>query len=254
MGKAIIELSTGKEFALMVDAARFYGMPNATQILRQMESGIPITKGKHRGLFFIYEGSGVEIPEVDKEFKEYPTSRPDAIASGATHYFTGRPCKRGHVVPRLTKGACTECRKEDWQRDNDRRKLEPKSEASKAAGRRYYLRNVEMVKAKAKVVPAETKRKYKLKNKKANPEYYRSLGNARRRRLRDCTPACQTEEDRKEIREIYATALRMKELTGILYEVDHQVPVISDVVCGLHVPWNLEVLTKEANLAKSNSI
>jgi len=185
---------------------------------------------------------------------EYPSTRSEAKASGATHYFTGKPCIRGHVALRLTKGTCETCCKEDWRRDNEKRRLKPKSEASKAAGRRYYLRNMDLVKARAQARPAKKKQSYRRKHKKANPEIYKALTNARRRRLKDATPACQTANDRKEICEIYASALRMKELTGIDYEVDHQIPLISDVVCGLHVPWNLEILTKEANLAKSNHI
>ena len=68
---------------------------------------------------------------------EYPKTRSEAKATGATHYFTGLPCVRGHIAPRKTKGACVECIKEDWVTDNERRKQLPKSEAAKEAGRRY---------------------------------------------------------------------------------------------------------------------
>lgn len=37
-------------------------------------------------------------------------SRKDARAIGAARYFTGKPCKRGHVTQRITTSAlCVEC-------------------------------------------------------------------------------------------------------------------------------------------------
>jgi hypothetical protein len=37
-------------------------------------------------------------------------ARKEAIAQGLTHYFTGKPCKRGHVGARYTKTSnCVEC-------------------------------------------------------------------------------------------------------------------------------------------------
>lgn len=38
-------------------------------------------------------------------------SRADAKAQGLTRYFTGKPCKHGHVSERIIAGQCCECRK-----------------------------------------------------------------------------------------------------------------------------------------------
>ena len=43
--------------------------------------------------------------------RDLPKTRADAIAQGAEFYFTGKPCKNGHIVPRHTSGNCPECLK-----------------------------------------------------------------------------------------------------------------------------------------------
>ena len=101
---------------------------------------------------------------------DYPKTRAEAKTTGATHYFTGVPCIRGHIALRKTKGTCVECMKEDWAIDNEKRKNKPKSEAAKAAGLRYYQKNRETVIARASARPHEEVRAYKDKYKAANPE------------------------------------------------------------------------------------
>lgn len=185
---------------------------------------------------------------------EYPKTRKEAKQTGAKFYFTGEACSRGHIALRKTKGSCIECVKEDWVTDNERRKLLPKSEAAKSAGKRYYERNKEAVIARAQTRPTEAKNRYKKKYKDENPDLYRILANTRRRRYRHATPAWLTQEQRNDIKQLYIEARKLTKLTGVKYEVDHIVPLINDDVCGLHVPWNLQVLSKDENLKKSNKI
>ena len=185
---------------------------------------------------------------------EYPTTRSEAKKTGNTHYFTGQPCVRGHIALRKTKGTCVECMKEDWAIDNEKRKEKPKSEAAKAAGRRYYEKNMEMVKARSFARPAEEKRHHKLNYKQANPELYKALTSVRKRRHRAATPKWITKEEKLAMRQLYLEAQRLTKMTGERYVVDHIVPLINDSVCGLHVPWNLRVMTQEENLKKSNKL
>ena len=185
---------------------------------------------------------------------DYPKTRAEAKATGATHYFTGKPCTRGHIAPRKTKGCCVECMKEDWAIDNNKRKEKPKSEASRAAGRRYYERNKEMVIARAAARPAEEKRRLKKQYFERNPEYRKAQSSLRKRRHREATPLWVTQEQKRVMRNLYLQAQRLTKITGERYVVDHIVPLLSDAVCGLHVPWNLRVITQEENLKKSNKL
>jgi len=185
---------------------------------------------------------------------EYPKTRAEAKTSGAKYYFTGKPCARGHVALRKTKGCCVECMKEDWAIDNAKRSEKPKSEASKAAGKRYYERNKDLVKARSAARPAEEKRRHKYAYHEKNPEYRKAQTSLRRRRHKDATPPWVTADQKKLMRSLYIEAQRMTKITGERYVVDHIVPLINSEVCGLHVPWNLRVITQEENLKKSNKI
>lgn len=185
---------------------------------------------------------------------DYPKTRAEAKAIGATHYFTGQPCNRGHIAPRKTKGVCVECMKEDWAVDNTRRAEKPKSEAAKAAGKRYYQKNRKAVIARAASRPNHAKQAYRNKHKERNPELYKALTSNRRRRHRSATPKWVGVDEKKAIRQMYLEAQRLTKLTGERYVVDHVYPLISDQVCGLHTIKNLRLMTQEENLKKSNKM
>ena len=185
---------------------------------------------------------------------DYPKDRATAKATGATHYYTGLPCIRGHIALRKTKGSCVECMKEDWTIDNKKRSDKPKSDASKAAGKRYYEKNKEAVKARANARPKTEVIQYKRKYKEANPDLYKALTSVRKRRHRKASPRWLTKEQKLAMRKLYLQAMELTRLTGERYVVDHIIPLISDEVCGLHVPWNLRVITQEENLRKSNKL
>lgn len=187
---------------------------------------------------------------------DYPKTRKEAQALGAKFYFTGEPCTRGHISPRRTKGTCVACQKEDDERDRPKRQAYfdeyNQSERGKATKRKYYEKNKDEVIARAQARPAEQKNAYKKKHKENNPDYYRTLTNARRRRFREATPWWLTPQHKQEIKDKYALAQAATKEFGVRYVVDHEVPLHGETVCGLHVPWNLRVMREEDNLKKSN--
>lgn len=75
----------------------------------------------------------------------------------------------------------------------------------------------------------------------------------RRRQLRLRT-ATLTDKHRDAIQRVYEHARDCSVITGEPYHVDHIIPINGETVCGLHVPWNLQILPAAINLRKSNKL
>lgn len=138
-----------------------------------------------------------------------------------------------------------------------------------AASKAYRERNKEKVKAYSDAYLPEWRKKnaskireYGRKNTakwrmlnseavkvKANSPEARSYRSARRAKVKAATPCWS---DQFFITEIYDLASRRTKVTGILWQVDHIVPITSKSVCGLHCEANMQVITKTTNTSKGN--
>jgi len=88
-----------------------------------------------------------------------------------------------------------------------------------------------------------------------NKDYY-WLKVQKRRAIEDrATPKWLSEEQKEQMQWLKRQALFLEqEAPDIGWHVDHIVPLISEHVCGLNVPWNLQVLPATLNLSKSNRL
>ena len=51
-----------------------------------------------------------------------PTNRQEAMKSGSKYYFTGDPCRNGHLSPRYMRGDCVQCIRHRKRRTADKRR------------------------------------------------------------------------------------------------------------------------------------
>jgi hypothetical protein len=205
----------------------------------------------------------IDLPKRQQGIILELISRKHAKEQGHKHYYTGQPCKYGHISQRLTStGHCGECtrlrhyswyekNKEQalsiigkWQQKNkdvvntgtrDWRKNNPQS--AKETHKRYYTTH------------KETKLQFnKLWRERNKPllQYYNSKRRAQIKR------ASVDWADIGKMIVIYEQSVSMSRETGIMYQVDHIVPLQHKLVCGLHWEGNLQILSKKENQHKGN--
>lgn len=109
---------------------------------------------------------------------------------------------------------------------------------------------------RAKKWYAENKERKQIYDQTYRPKYYQekkplmlAKTNRRRASIRAYTPKWANKDA---IKKVYLQAATMSVNTGIQYEVDHIVPVMSHLVCGLHCESNLQIITSEENKKKTN--
>lgn len=198
-----------------------------------------------------------------------------ATELGLKKYFTGEPCKNGHVSERYTKkSTCIECLKIssknriEEKREYDKKyyhslsieKKQKERERLRAISRKKYWSDPEKYRKKARerrIDNIEYERKRLADWKERNPnwaseyrqrqyvkETSRIIAANRRSKLRNAIPRWA---DLDKISEIYKSCP-----DG--YHVDHIIPLVSKIVCGLHCESNLRHLPALDNLRKNNKI
>jgi 5-methylcytosine-specific restriction endonuclease McrA len=147
-------------------------------------------------------------------------------------YLERHPERRAKSLTIYNNKTETKERVAKWHAEN--------SDRVAAARKRWYEKNKEK--------SSENARKYAQEN----PEW-KAAHCAKRRasKLRAC-PSWLTAEQLKEIESFYKEAKRLFKETEIPHHVDHIIPLQGKNVSGLHVPWNLQVLTASANSKKNN--
>lgn len=188
--------------------------------------------------------------------------RKDAKKQGLRHYFTGNPCKAGHTDKRLVStGQCCECIRlnhyKDYAKHKEKRLQEIKEwqqsnkETVNAATRRWRIQNPTSADA--------TRRKYYTTNKEiylTRTKHWRSNNKSKlriynTRRREQLVLATVKWANMQAIDKIYKQAVLMTEQTGTQHHVDHIIPLNGKEVCGLHVEYNLQILTASENYNKN---
>lgn len=215
-------------------------------------------------------------------------SRAEAKAQGLKNYFTGKPCKRGHIALRRSNNAiCVECSHEnnvdyyknnrekaldnnrEWRRKNPKTVSEIKKRNRNVATERvrnavYYEKNRDKVRARNRAWNnrnKESRAEYYIKWAQGNPELVNANNSKRRAsRMSAIHPDWRYDEDEKRsVEEIYAEAKYLSDKTGIEHHVDHIVALQGadangNPMRGPHVWWNLRPMKGVENMSKGNRV
>ena len=228
--------------------------------------------------------------DINTQLTDLPKSRKEAKAVGSRHYFTGKTCKNGHVDKYYTsQGKCCSCQANSrvkWNAENPERRKELNDqwrmnnlEKAREHNRNAYHKDVEKSRERSresrrknppcKKKIAERERKYR----QDFPEIENNKAALRRARKAQATPIwvakpyktvespeqyAKYKDIRKRMQDqiqwFYTEAKALSEATGIAHAVDHIWPITHDECSGLHVPWNLQILTASENSRKNNKL
>jgi len=162
-----------------------------------------------------------------------PSTRAEAYATNADRYFTGVPCKHGHVAERYVSGSCTGCR--------------PAQSESGAKTRARMQRNRDERRDEL----GQQRRDWYARTKVSRGPVRVALMRRRFFYTRTCNLRGPGRATARELASLWKAQRGMCALTGRRLdrtaEIDHIVP---KVLGGSHAIGNLRWVVKDANRAK----
>jgi hypothetical protein len=178
---------------------------------------------------------------------------------------TTKPCKRGNIAERDKWGhcLCVDCKEFHYKRHKETRKpgyqLQWQREnKEKVAGyvKKWVSENSDQRKGIVKSWRDKNPDKVAEMSSKAGKKWAKNnkgkrLATVRSRQLakKQRTPLWA---NKNAIEDIYKESARLTTETGIRHEVDHFFPLQGELVSGLHVENNLQILTRAKNRSKGN--
>lgn len=227
---------------------------------------------------YLQQREGESIPELAKRIAEAHQamrtkqpeiiSRAEAKSQGLKYYFTGNPCKRGHIDKRfVVNWTCYSCSLEDNIRYHDEN-----HEDVLERRRIHYQENQDVCIARSRIwreenhyAVLERERMYREKNRefrrnnsarwrKENHSRSRAHESKRRAAKRQAIPSWYSEFDEFVFQQAYELAALRQQETGIEWHIDHMIPLRARKCCGLHCADNIQVIPAEMNLEKSNKM
>jgi len=100
----------------------------------------------------------------------------------------------------------------------------------------------------------EKRRAYQRHWSKTNRGIANALGRKYKLKKAKATPLWLTPEQLYNMQCTYKVAAQLSATSSEKWHVDHIVPIRGKDVCGLHVPWNLQLLPAKMNMAKGNRV
>jgi hypothetical protein len=123
--------------------------------------------------------------------------------------------------------------------------------------RQYYLANFNKAREARRAHQKRNREDYRRRSREYDKTHRAEKAAReafRRAQKLNATPPWLTKDHSRQIENLYRLRDMLILQTGIAHHVDHIVPLVSSKVCGLHVPWNLQVITATQNLSKSNKV